>query len=81
MTDWADEIARAIFSNISDNWAEEPRSKQIERIAYDLRKAKADGIRETLKDCACGDCDDCFWRIEADKIERSEPLDDVQKSV
>ena len=45
------------------------------------RKAKAGGIRETLKDCSCGDCDDCFWRIEADKIERGEALDDAGKSV
>ena len=48
MTDWADEIAITILSNVLDNWAEEPRSKQIERIAFDIRKAKADGVRDAI---------------------------------
>ena len=75
MTDAAQEIADRYAYGKEEMLACAAEIRKLER------KAKADGIRETLKDCACGDCDDCFWRIEADKIERGEPLDAAGKAV
>ena len=44
--DWADEAAFVIYGLVSDNFAVEPKSKICERIAFDIRKARADGMRD-----------------------------------
>lgn len=44
--DWADEQASAIYGMVTDNFAKETPAKIRSRIAFDLRQAKADGIRE-----------------------------------
>ena len=48
--DWACEKACHIYAIVKDNWAEESLSKIKERIVYDLRKAKADGMRDAAKE-------------------------------
>lgn len=44
--DWAEQAASAIYNIVSDNFAEETPAKIRSRIAFDLRKARADGMRE-----------------------------------
>lgn len=47
MTDWADDIAKGLV--IMDDWRDESNGlARSDEVAVALRKAKADGIRETI---------------------------------
>ena len=70
--DWADEKARHIYHVVTDNFVQETQQKIIERIAFDLRKAKADGMREASNLCSEDSCPKVYHLHTADKIEKGQ---------
>jgi len=77
MSDWAIEKAGHIYALVHDNFAGETPAKICERIAVDLRKARADGMRE-----AAEIVDNFNWTLPLlDTKELNEVTDDTAEAI